>query len=127
MKKIAADKNYRMLKSAQDYKAECAKKIEKAKSDGYWPLKKAIFRDAKGNALVIFQRSSDDPLRASWHEMNGGSKADQKELVEHALNCIKNNCARFTKIKVKSDPNIAMITARATTEEELKEAWSECW
>ena len=57
MKKIAADKNYRMLKSAQDYKAECAKKIEKAKSDGYWPLKKAVFRDAKGNALIIFQRN----------------------------------------------------------------------
>ena len=127
MKKIAADRNYLMFKKrAQDYDAECAKKIEEVKSDGYYPLKKAVFRDANGQALVIFQRDSDNPLRVSWHEMGKGSNADRKELLEHALNCIKNNCARFTKIKVKSDPNIGMITARALTEEDLKEAFIVC-
>ena len=124
MKKIAADKNYRMLKKrAQDYDAECAKKIEEVKSDGYYPLKAATFWNADGDALIVFQRNDD--LRPAWYPI-GGSKADQKELLDHALNCLKTRCARGSQVSVKSDPNIKMMSARALTEEDIKEAFIVC-
>ena len=101
----------------------CIKEVTRVKNDGYYPLKYAAFYDAKGSPLRIFQRNSET-LKPAWYVNK--TKADDKELLAAAMNCLKTKCARGSRIQIKSDPNIAMMSANPLTEEDFKEAFWSC-
>ena len=103
---------------------DCLKQLKKLKSDKHYPLRGATFWNAKGKAIRIFQR--DDDLNPKWHDVYGPTTASDEELLAAALNCLKNKCARGSKVAIKGDPNIKMMAAHALTEEEIKAAFIMC-
>ena len=103
----------------------CLKLLKKLKSDKHYPLRGATFWNAKGQAIRIFQR--DDDLNPAWYDSGAGpTTASDEELLAAALNCLKNKCARGSKVAIKGDPNIKMMAAYALTEEEIKAAFIMC-
>ena len=101
---------------------DCIKEVTRVKNDGYYPLKYAAFY-ANGKAVRVFQRNSET-LKPAWYINK--TKADDKELLAAAMNCLKTKCARGSRIQIKSDPNIAMMSANPLTEEDFKEAFGSC-
>jgi hypothetical protein len=100
----------------------CLKQVAALKNDGYYPLKSAHFWNAKGEAVKVFQRNDD--LKPGWYINK--TKADDKELLAAALSCLKNKCARGSKVKIKSDRRIKMMAAKALTKEDVLEAFIAC-
>ncbi len=106
---------------------ECLKNIERVKNDGFFPLKGASFWTSKGDTVYVLQRDSDT-LKPKWFDMGAyvgeePSPADQKELLQIALACVKNKCAKNSQIKVKSDPNITRIGIRVLTRKDFADAY----
>ena len=102
---------------------DCVKQVTALKNDGYYPLKSATFWNAKGAAVRVFQRN-EDTLKPGWYFDD--TTANDKELLAHAMACLKNKCARESKVVVKSDPNIKMMAAQTLTEEDIKNAFFAC-
>jgi hypothetical protein len=100
----------------------CIKSIQAVKSDGYYPLKSATFYNAEGEALMVFQRNED--LKPGWYFNE--TKADNKELLAAAFNCLKTKCPKGSKVIIKSDSNIKMMAASSLTEEDFKKAFIMC-
>jgi len=101
----------------------CIKEITRVKNDGYYPLKHAAFYDAKGNPLRIFQRNSST-LKPGWYYNE--TTADDKELLQLAMDALKKKLPRGASIKVKSDPNITSIAVRALSKKDFRKAFWSC-
>jgi translation initiation factor 1 (eIF-1/SUI1) len=103
---------------------KCTQHIEALKKDGFWPLKSAHFWNAKGTAVRILQRNKETG-KAQWFIT--GTKASDTELLAAAMTCLKNKCARGSKVRIKGDRKIKMMQAKAVTKEDLKAYCSEIW
>jgi hypothetical protein len=103
---------------------KCTQHIEALKKDGFWPLKSAHFWNAKGTAVRVLQRNKETG-KAQW--FIAGTKASDTELLAAAMTCLKNKCARGSKVKIKGDRKIKMMQAKAVTKEDLEAYCSEIW
>jgi translation initiation factor 1 (eIF-1/SUI1) len=103
---------------------KCTQHIEALKKDGFWPLKYAAFYNKQGAPVRILQRNKETG-KAQWFIT--GTKASDTELLAAAMTCLKNKCARGSKVRIKGDRKIKMMQAKAVTKEDLKAYCSEIW
>lgn len=102
---------------------KCTQHIEALKKDGFWPLKYAAFYNKRGMPVRMFQRKKDG--QAAWFVND--TKATDAELLTAAMTCLKNKCARGSKVKIKGDRRIKIMQAKAVTKEDLEAYCSEIW